>query len=208
MSKKQLGAASEHDPTSAGGSGWFARLRRQPGFRTATIAFVLTVTLGIGGTAAYAYWSQSVQATISATTVNLPMVAERPTCNRWSVPTKLEWKRPVDMPPDAYFIVEFIQTNKNKAPLTLAMVENVIEPYNLRAGKEDFNSWMGGSYASPTNISMSVRVGALFPESAPSKDSPVKLDNVGQIRSSSVGSPVTTFVGSRTWLLNIFAYDC
>ena len=69
MSKDQTEAESErgNDPEQPRRSG-LARLRAQPGFRTAVIAFVLTVVLGIGGTAAYAYWSQSAAVTIKATT--------------------------------------------------------------------------------------------------------------------------------------------
>ena len=46
----------------------FSRLRALPGFRTAGVAFVLTVALGIGGTIAYAYWSQSMTVSITGTT--------------------------------------------------------------------------------------------------------------------------------------------
>lgn len=44
------------------------RLRAQPGFRTAAVAFLLTVVLGAGSTVAYAYWSQSTPVAISGTT--------------------------------------------------------------------------------------------------------------------------------------------
>lgn len=39
-----------------------------PGYRTAVVAFALTLVLGIGGTAAYAYWSKSTQVAIAGTT--------------------------------------------------------------------------------------------------------------------------------------------
>lgn len=70
MSKKQLGAdrSGQADPSGSERLGWFRRLRTQPGFRSATIAFVLTVVLGVGGTAAYAYWSQSASVAITGTT--------------------------------------------------------------------------------------------------------------------------------------------
>ncbi|MBP3037140.1 hypothetical protein J2M53_12890 [Arthrobacter sp. zg-ZUI100] len=85
MSEKQLGAApgEESDPAVAGKSGgWFGRLRAQPGFRTASIAFVLTVVLGIGSTAAYAYWSQSNTVTQMVTLQRqaLPVITGNASC--------------------------------------------------------------------------------------------------------------------------------
>lgn len=70
MRKKQLGAAPGDDSGSQGRPklGAYERLRAQPGFRTAVVAFVLTVVLGIGSTAAYAYWSQSTSTAITGTT--------------------------------------------------------------------------------------------------------------------------------------------
>ena len=51
MSKDQTEAEfeRENDPEQPRRSG-LAGLRAQPGFRTAVIAFVLTVVLGVGGT--------------------------------------------------------------------------------------------------------------------------------------------------------------
>ncbi|GAA3289555.1 hypothetical protein ACFFON_16050 [Arthrobacter citreus] len=70
MTEKQLGAApgEQGSPEAGTKPGWYGRLRTQPGFRTAVVAFVLTVVLGIGGTAAYAYWSQSTSTAITGTT--------------------------------------------------------------------------------------------------------------------------------------------
>lgn len=48
--------------------GMIRRLHSVSGFRTAVVAFVLTVVLGIGGTAAYAYWSKSTAVVITGTT--------------------------------------------------------------------------------------------------------------------------------------------
>lgn len=69
MSKDQTEAEFEREndleqPRRSG----LAGLRAQPGFRTAVIAFVLTVVLGVGGTAAYAYWSKSVPVSITGST--------------------------------------------------------------------------------------------------------------------------------------------
>lgn len=47
--------------------GVLQRFRRLPGSRTAAAAFVLTVALGIGGPAAYAWWSQQGSAAITVT---------------------------------------------------------------------------------------------------------------------------------------------
>ena len=67
MSRKQLGAAPDAESAPGEHVGWFARLRAQPGFRTAAVAFVLTVALGVGGPAAYAVWSQSTSGKITGT---------------------------------------------------------------------------------------------------------------------------------------------
>ena len=56
---------------------WLARLRRQPGFRTAAIAFVLTVVLGVGGTAAYAFWGARSTASFTVT-ADVPAPAPTP----------------------------------------------------------------------------------------------------------------------------------
>ncbi|MCQ2001789.1 hypothetical protein [Arthrobacter zhaoxinii] len=73
MCDKQLGAAPEAETEPVKGPGWFARLRAQPGFKTAAVAFVLTVILGVGGPAAYAYWSDSTSVSISGKTVRPPL---------------------------------------------------------------------------------------------------------------------------------------
>ena len=48
-------------------SGLLQRLRKLPGSRAAVAAFVLAVTLGLGGPAAYAWWSQQGTASFSVT---------------------------------------------------------------------------------------------------------------------------------------------
>ena len=47
--------------------GFWNRFRAMPGSSAALVAFVLTITLGVGGTAAYAWWSQQGNARITAT---------------------------------------------------------------------------------------------------------------------------------------------
>lgn len=90
MSKKQSGAASGDDYVSAEGRGRFARLRSQPGFRTAAVAFVLTVVLGIGGSAAYAYWSLRAEANLVVVTAraDLPSLKGKAECG-WNGPPLL-----------------------------------------------------------------------------------------------------------------------
>ncbi|MFZ3417175.1 hypothetical protein [Arthrobacter sp. 3Tela_A] len=72
MNRKQRGAATEGDVTGAE-RGWFGRLRAQPGFRTAFVAFCLTVILGVGAPAAYALWSSSVRGMVTVQTVKPPL---------------------------------------------------------------------------------------------------------------------------------------
>lgn len=87
MSEKQLGAApgDETSPEAGRRSGWFGRLRAQPGFRTAAVAFVLTVVLGIGSTVAYAYWGQRNTVSQSVTVVRtpLPTVTGKTSCEQF-----------------------------------------------------------------------------------------------------------------------------
>jgi len=52
--------------------GWFARLRAQPGFKTAAVAFLLAVALGIGAPAAYALWSASTSLSLQVRTAAPP----------------------------------------------------------------------------------------------------------------------------------------
>lgn len=75
MSKKQLGAAAGDEPGLAPAERpvRFRRLRAQPGFRTAAVAFVLTVVLGIGSTVAYAYWNQTGTARITGSAAQPPL---------------------------------------------------------------------------------------------------------------------------------------
>ncbi len=52
--------------------GWFARLRAQPGFKTAFVAFCVTVALGLGAPAAYALWSSSASLNLQVRTAAPP----------------------------------------------------------------------------------------------------------------------------------------
>ncbi|WP_104104484.1 hypothetical protein [Arthrobacter sp. 08Y14] len=88
MSREQLGAVAgdESQPVPEKRLGWFGRLRSQPGFRTASVAFVLTVVLGIGSTVAYAYWGQRNTVTQLVTTERqaLPAITGKPTCRQFA----------------------------------------------------------------------------------------------------------------------------
>ncbi|WAP51138.1 hypothetical protein OL239_14810 [Arthrobacter sp. ATA002] len=90
MSKKQLGAApgDENRAGTVDSRSWFGRLRAQPGFRAAAVAFVLTVVLGIGSTVAYAYWGQrnTVAQSVSTVRADLPVLGGRPACGWSGVP--------------------------------------------------------------------------------------------------------------------------
>lgn len=143
MSKKQSGAASGDDSVSAEGRGWFARLRAQPGFRTAAVAFVLTVVLGIGGSAAYAYWSLKTDAILVVATArpDLPVVAT-PTCNDRSLYTRFSWTAPAGMPNYAVYIVR-ISTSKETIDYAFPSQTTGFEPANLRVNGEALHSWMG-----------------------------------------------------------------
>lgn len=115
MSKKQLGAAPEDEtsPEAEKRSGWFGRLRAQPGFRTAAVAFVLTVVLGIGSTVAYAYWGQRNTVTQLVTTERqeLPVLNGRAACGWSGVPLFSnviisQPSRPVALPNGAAVIMD------------------------------------------------------------------------------------------------------
>ena len=82
MSRKaQQGTAEYPADRAEAPSGRFSRLRAVPGFRTAAVAFFLTVVLGIGGTAAYAYWQVSTTATISVTPTAAVPKPSPPVCD-------------------------------------------------------------------------------------------------------------------------------
>ncbi|MER1995464.1 MAG: hypothetical protein ABTA24_03065 [Arthrobacter sp.] len=72
MNRKQRGAATKEEQARAE-RGWFDRLRSQPGFRTAFVAFCLTVVLGVGAPAAYALWSSTVTANVNVPTAKPPL---------------------------------------------------------------------------------------------------------------------------------------
>lgn len=109
MSRKTQQGAAEHPETGDGRRpGVFGRLRRQPGFRTAVIAFIVTVVLGLGGTAAYAYWSASTAATIMVTPkANLGTPPAKPVCHDGPLPNEIRWPAVTGADKDVVYLVSF-----------------------------------------------------------------------------------------------------
>lgn len=110
MTKEESGAETRQ---CLGALGW---LRAQSGFRTAVIAFALTVVLGIGGTAAYAYWSQSATVVFTATTrsdlpANTTLIGAQPALQirpgPLSTPTCATAKTHLAMINDTYTDIDF-----------------------------------------------------------------------------------------------------
>lgn len=160
MSKKQLGAVPAKEPIPVESRGWFARLRGQPGFRTAAIAFVLTVVLGIGGSAAYAYWSLRTQVNMTAKTVSLPSIT-KPTCST-SGTTSVSWSPPAVMPVNAVYVVRITKTKRGvTASSVYALAQDLtsFKPADLDGGR--FERWMDGELRDPTDARVTVSVGAL-----------------------------------------------
>ncbi|MBO0896469.1 hypothetical protein [Arthrobacter sunyaminii] len=116
MSKKQLGAApgDESSPETGKRPGWFGRLRAQPGFRAAAVAFVLTVVLGIGSTVAYAYWGQRNTVSQSVTTVREPLPA---------VAGEVQCSQPVTLS-----VVRILHTKVAALPPDASLVASVVGP--------------------------------------------------------------------------------
>ncbi|MCC9205452.1 hypothetical protein [Arthrobacter sp. zg-Y769] len=126
MSRKtQQGAAERSDAVPGTRPGPVTRLRAQPGFRAAAVVFVLTVVLGAGGPAAYAFWSQSTAVTITGSTV--PPLTPVPTgascVNGWLTGRiVLPAMRTAD--PEARYILTFTSKRLN-APMSYALPQSI-----------------------------------------------------------------------------------
>lgn len=206
MNKEQLGAASGNDAGLSGTPdrcGWLKRLSVQPGFRPAAIAFALTVVLGIGGTAAYALWSSSFPATVTAMAPSLPTLSVPPVCNSRGA-TTVSWAAPAGMPNDAVFLVEVTKTGDKKGSLAYAFPKTTTEfqPANLSVGKERFHDWMYDAWLSPTSARITVSVAALPPATAVPVRLAVPLDPT--LSKSTASQPVNiVHMGTATaW------YEC
>lgn len=205
MSKKQLGAAFGQEKACAGERlGWFGRLRAQPGFRTAAVAFFVTIALALGGPAAYALWSQSVASSLSGTVAKLPPVVQPVCSEHWT--TKVIWSRPAGMPTDAVYIVEATKTNKTGTVIfALSGSETSFMPAYQSMGSESFDDWMNGRYFDKTWADVTVSVGAL----APGMTTPVIInDPTGQILSRSALSPDITIRSQSAFNQRVPWYDC
>lgn len=163
MSKKQLGAAQggEADPQSAR-PGWVSRLRAQPGFRTAAVAFVLTVALGIGSTVAYAYWSKSTPVSITGTTAyRLPSVPGPPVCTERVGANRLSWTPLAagSAETDAVYLLRFKRTDDQRS-VTLAVPfppdrgTPEVYPYN----EHDVYDGLGRSTGSAVEVTVSTAI--------------------------------------------------
>ncbi|MET4059059.1 hypothetical protein ABIB35_000588 [Arthrobacter sp. UYP6] len=134
MSTRQLGVArgQESDPDEAQRLGWVDRFRKLPGFRTAAVAFALTIGLGIGGTAAYAYWNQLTPVSITGQAMqpSIPIPADV-RCQSAFI-NRIEWPNAAGIDPEARYIVTF-DSKLLDNPVTYALPRGAlrIEPYYL-----------------------------------------------------------------------------
>ncbi|MCC9175183.1 hypothetical protein [Arthrobacter sp. zg-Y179] len=127
MSRKtQQGAAVGADTVTETRPGPLKRLRAQPGFRTAAVVFVLTVVLGLGGPAAYAYWSQSTAVTISGLPTAKVETPSAPGCNARTLPNQISWTGVSDVDSDVVYVLSFTVNGRTKTyavPRTTTMVK-------------------------------------------------------------------------------------
>lgn len=134
MNKKQLGAAAGNETKSQSGErpGLFGRLRNQPGFRAAAIAFVLTVALGIGSTVAYAYWSKQTGVTISGQTLQPSTPIPTNIRCQPAFVNRIVWPETPGMDPEARYIVTF-ESGLLDQPISYALPSGAlgVEPFNL-----------------------------------------------------------------------------
>ena len=106
--------------------------RKIPGLRAAVVVFALTVVLGLGGTAAYAYWSQQTSVTITGQSVrpNTPVPSDV-RCQS-SFINRIEWPNAAGIDPEARYIVTF-NSRLLDNPISYALPRGAlrVEPYNL-----------------------------------------------------------------------------
>ena len=118
MSRKAQQGTAEHpaDPSEAP-SGRFSRLRALPGFRTATVAFILTVVLGLGGTAAYAYWQVSTTATITVTPTIRVGQPSGLACEWYADPNRIFWNAvpEAQIDRDVVYFLTFTRDGRSKS---------------------------------------------------------------------------------------------
>lgn len=140
MSETPPGAPAGRDGSSGTGTrpGWFRRLMAQRASRTAAVAFLLTVALGTGGTSAYAYWNQSVSATISGTTgFSLPTPAAA-RCVTAS-PNRVEWAPLTGAEPEAKYLLTF-QAGRRTVTYAIPMSYSSVAPSALTGLRDELGS--------------------------------------------------------------------
>ncbi len=154
MNRKQRGAATDRQFIQDE-RGWFGRLRSQPGFRTAFVAFCLTVILGIGAPAAYALWTASVNGVVSVKTIQPPLpVIGKPICND-RTPTTVSWNAPPDLPAGAVYLVSVTKSNND----SYVYAQSTTEFIPSQDG--DLTRWTGGSLGDPTRTIVTVQAAEL-----------------------------------------------
>ena len=121
------------------------RKRQGPGLKTASIAFFLTVLLGIGGTAAHAYWSQKAEAILIVATARptLPVLTGTTRCEQRNIGSIVYIQyTPPQLPPGASILVS-VTAPGNPEPLQFA-VENT-GSFALR-NLPGLDQFIGGSF--------------------------------------------------------------
>lgn len=208
MNRKQRGAATEEEVTGEE-HGWFARLRAQPGFRTAFVAFCLTVILGVGAPAAYALWSSTITANVTVKTAKPPLpVVGKPTCNdrgtttvSWAVP-------PGGLPKGSVYLVQVSKIAPKSGTATYAFSDRTsFTPSTFTIGSHNFDDWMDGRFFNPTSALVTVSVAEL--RTPQTVTSPILVSEPAtQIIRQSEVSPGTTLRSKSTEVWNIPWYDC
>ncbi|MCC9198033.1 hypothetical protein QNO08_04810 [Arthrobacter sp. zg-Y820] len=191
MNKKQVGAAPAEENLPEAGLGWFARLRVQPGFRTAAIAFILTVVLGLGGTAAYAWWSQSRAVSIVGTTGYALPVPSAARCVTAS-PNRVEWSPAAGVDPEAKYILTF-QSRGQSVSYAVPLASSSVEPSNLPALREEF----GATFTARFPLTVTMRTAIVVTEGR--GITRIGDDVVARSLKSEVSTPLQMFYSTTLW---------
>lgn len=106
--------------------------RKLPGLRAAAMAFVLTVVLGIGGTAAYAYWNQQTLLSITGQSLRPSTPVPADVRCQSSFVNRIEWSNAAGIDPEARYIVTFDSKLLDR-PISYALPRGTlrVEPYYL-----------------------------------------------------------------------------
>ena len=192
MSKKQLGAAQggEADPQPER-LGWVSRLRAQPGFRTAAIAFVLTVVLGVGGTAAYAYWSQQTVVTISGSTAYSLPAPSAAICVT-ATPNRVEWAPVPGVDPEARYILTF-QARGESVSYAVPLGSTSVQPSTLSGLRDEFGAPLGSRI--PLTVTMRTAVVATDNKNVVR----IRDELVAAAPKSDVSAPLQMFYSTTLW---------